>query len=561
MPPQTFDRSEVDNDPGLAQDIAALFKKNEENPIQFFIPHGHARFAPDAGCHLVSALDWLNDDEFNFYMNKSPNRTGKSCLALVKLILRAIKTGADWPIFKKFGVKRPHWEGPKVFILYGYDKGWLRRTLWPEVQKWTPDWELGDYRRGGSKTPAWERHPEITLSESESRLVFMSYEQSASAGAGMVAHYAMADEQIPLSHFNEVDERGRNVSDLGTIWVSSYTPHKVEGRADTGTASWLDPMWDGTNTQGKEVLRTRITVDDVPEHLYPEKQKKAAYKKWVLLPKQRGDEAAMREGQARYYGISQAPAAVFYPEFSRNYHLITWRYDDLKKLPGRFARFLDYGWSAPTACLWVWISNMGEFVVYDEYYVRKKQAYDHAEAIIKQSGNIRKLVGQIGTHSGVMQQFKEQRPHLKGARLGGEAYERTELDWHCFSESGGGLSIARYFQLGGLPVQKSVEDKIEQRAQCLRSMLRVDQFRRHLVTGKAGAPRLYISTKCRHLVDEIEHCLQDQRMHGEDRHNPKETRQDKDDHLIDCLEYMAARYSKAIAVSRDKLKVIKKGRR
>jgi len=90
-----------------------------------------------------------------------------------------------------------------------------------------------------------------------------------------------------------------------------------------------------------------------------------------------------------------------------------------------------------------------------------------------------------------------------------------------------------------LNVCESTTLKQEQRAQNMRAMLKVDKMRKHMVTGKMGAPRMYISRKCVKWIWEWERCVAEVRAFGDERHNQKETKQNKDDHLIDTTEYVA----------------------
>jgi len=117
---------------------------------------------------------------------------------------------------------------------------------------------------------------------------------------------------------------------------------------------------------------------------------------------------------------------------------------------------------------------------------------------------------------------------------------RTWLDWHSFQTAGGvGRPVSFFFQIGGLNVCESSKLQQEARAQNLRALLKIDPHRKHMVTGKLGAPRIYISRKCVKMIWELERCVVDTRMYGEESHNNKETKRNVDDHLIDALEYLA----------------------
>lgn len=530
-----FPYEEIKADPELEKHLKHLERRKAECEIQFYKPHGNAKFGHDCGFDLASATDWINDDEHTMAINFSPNQVGKTCMAVVKKVLKIIPCNPKWPIFVKNGVKFRDWEGAKTLVVLGYDKGQLMDVLWPELQKWIPMRELGNMCPtvlGGTRGPCWERHPRVQL-RCGSRIIFLTYNQDASSCAGIKATEILADEQPPLTFFSELDQRGRTLG--GVYWTFSATPHKVEGRPDTGVNSWLYEVWTGRNTRGHNVIRTRITVDEVPDRIYSPEEKQKSYLQNVVMPQKTGNARDIAEGKARYYGIAQPSSGLFYGEIDPEIHFINWDYDSIKEKGWTHYRSMDYGVSNPTACVMAAVSPSGEIFIYDEYYVAGKDAIEHGPAIIAKCGNERKLVRQIkdknnDTPYDVYEEIvKRQR------------YVRTWLDWHCFQNFGGsGRPISFFFQISGLKVVESSKLKQDARAQNLRALLRIDKNRNHLVTGKPGAPRIYVSLKCQKLKWEWEHCVYDTRAYGDETHNPKEVKQSKNDHLIDAVEYLAS---------------------
>lgn len=517
-----------------------LWEQNLTNPIQFFCPHGDFKYGTDCGFQLVSSQYYINDDVKTFYMNVSPNQVGKTCHAIVKKVLRIVPNDKTWPLFKDNGIYYRPWEGPKTLVVLGYDKGQIIDVLWPELQKWIPDEELGEYRsfaNGGTKSPAWQYNPRVNL-KCGSRIIFLTYEMKPSVCAGVKAKEVLADEQMPLAFFNELDQRGRTLG--GINWDVSFTPHRVAGRADTGAESWLYDMWMGKNTRGHDIGRFRITVDEVPDHIYSKEQKELAYRQWIEIPRQTGDEEAIREGEARYYGLFQRPQGLFYPEVQPDIHFIDWGFEDIKDKAVTFYRSIDYGYANPTACGYWAVFSTGEYFLYDLYYVRAMDAIPHAKAIIERSGN--KLIENKKFLDKVTQiEYKTFTEEFSAVR-----FRQTWLDWHCFKQQGGaGQSISFFFNIGGLKVSPSTKLDQEQRAQALRSFLRIDPNRRHLVTGEKGAPRMYISKRCEKWIWEWERLVFESRRVSDMSQNQKETHVDKNDHAIDQTEYMAcsgARY-------------------
>lgn len=528
----SYTYEEIKARPDLEKDLKELERQKAENELRFFHPHGQARFGYDCGFQLVSMVDWINDTEHTVCMNCSPNQVGKTCQAIIKKLVKILPCKPEWPIFKN-GVKFREWQGPKTMVMLGYDKGQLKDVLWPELQKWIPAKELGDFAApllGGTREPSWERNPRVPL-KCGSRIIMLTYDQKASVCAGVKSEEILPDEQMPLTFFMELDQRGRTRG--GVWWDFPYTPHAVEGRPDSGAESWLNDMWRGTDTRGHSVLRTRISVDDVPDHIFSKEQKRAAYIQHVVNPKKTGDQRAVREGQARYYGIAQQVSGLYYPEFDKQVHLVDWTYDDIKNKGWTHYRAIDWGTINPTAVSFWAVSPVGELFMYDEYYVAGLDAIQHAPKIIEHSGNERKLARKMqDKNTGIWYDVYEE--VWKRQR-----YIRTWLDWHSFQNAGGtGQPTSFFFHIGGLAVCESTKLKQESRAQNVRAMLKIDPQRKHMVMGNPGAPRLYISRKCVKFMWEMERCIAETRVFGTESHNPRETKRDKDDHLIDTMEYL-----------------------
>lgn len=529
----SFPYEQIKADLELEKTLKRLEREKNENELRFFCPHGAEKMGYDCGFKLVSVADWINDREHTVAINCSPNQVGKTAAAVVKKVLKIIPCDPKWEIFQN-GVKCYDWAGPRTLVVLSYDKGGLKDTLWPELQKWIPAEELGAFRAtalGGTREPTWDRNPRVPL-KCGSRIIMLTYDQKASVCAGVKAEEVLPDEQMPLAFFNELDQRGRTRG--GVWWDFCFTPHKVDGRVDTGMNSWLHDMWTGQNTRGHNVIRCRIGVDEVPDHIYSADQKKKAYLQWVEIPQKSGDQEAIREGKARYYGLFQHVSGLFYPEIQPDIHFVNWTYDDIKGKGWTHYRSIDYGYTNPTACgMWA-VSPSGDMFMYDEYYRTGMDAINHAPAIIEACGNERKLIKQmLDKNTGVNYDVYEE-VEVR------QRYIRTWLDWHSFQTAGGaGRPVSFFFQISGLKVCESVKMMQEHRAANLRAMLKIDPLRKHMVTGKEGAPRMYFSRKCVKFIWEWERCVTDVRAFGNESHNAKETKRNRDDHLIDQCEYLA----------------------
>lgn len=546
-----FSYEEIKSNPELEKELKKIERRKMENELQFFHPHGTAKTGYDCGFRLVSSADWLNDREHSMCISCSPNQVGKTCHAFIKKVLKLIPCKPEWQIFKN-GIKFHEWQGPKTLIILTDDNGKLKEVIWPECQKWIPAEELGDFRPpilGGTREPTWKSHPSVKL-KCGSRIIFLSYEQKASVCSGVKAEEVLGDEQMPLAFFNELDQRGRTRG--GMWWDMSYTPHPIDGRADTGINSWLIDVWKGIDTKSHSVLRNRISVEDVPDNIYSKEEKQKAYTQHVLIPKQKGDQRAISEGQARYYGIAEHVSGLFYPEVRPEIHFINMTYDDIKGKGWTHYRAVDYGYNNPTAVVFAAVSPTGDILIYDEYYQVGKDAIEHAPAIIAQCGNQRRLVEKVRDEKCGIDYDRYEEVEIK------QKYIRTWLDWHSFQTAGGvGRPVSFFFNIGGLKVCESTKLMQEARAQNLRALLKIDPNRNHIITGKLGAPRLYFSKKCVKWKYEWERCVTDQRAFGNETHNAKEVKQNKDDHLIDATEYLACENPRYLGDYKDKVKEMK----
>jgi len=526
----TYEQIAADKD--LENELKILEKKKLECEIAWFHPHGSKKRAYDCGFDVVSTADWINDREHDLYLNQSPNQVGKTCHAAIKAAVMSIPCNPDWRMFKN-GIQYFDWQGAKTIVAMGYDKGQLRDDLWPELQKWIPASELGDYRSitlGGTREPSWDRGARVTL-KCGSKIILITYDQSPAVCCGIKADIVLANEQIPLPFFMELSQRGRTRG--GVKFIMSYTPHLVPGRPDSGMNSFLINLWTGQDTYGRSILRTRISMDDVPNHIISKEEKKKAFIEHVDNPRKTGNQAAIREGQARYYGIAQQVSGLYYDSIEKDIHFVPWTYEDIKGKGWTHYRTGDHGFTNPTAFgMWA-VSPSGDIFLYDEYYVANKEIDEHVANIIRQCGNERKLVKKIQEGNVWYDVYEE--VFIR------QAYARSWLDWHCFQNTGGvGRSINFFYQIAGINVCESTKLGQEHRAQNMRALLKIDPNRKHMVTEKLGAPRMYFSRKCVKLAWELEHCIVDTRAFGNANHNLKEVKKNVNDHMVDVCEYMAS---------------------
>jgi hypothetical protein len=67
--------------------------------------------------------------------------------------------------------------------------------------------------------------------------------------------------------------------------------------------------------------------------------------------------------------------------------------------------------------------------------------------------------------------------------------------------------------------------------------LRIDKNRKHFVTGKPGAPKLYIFNTCTTTIDEVE-TYKWKKIQPTSEDDPQEAPRKRDDHTVDVVRYM-----------------------
>ena len=500
-------------------DKKELFEKMRmmqlENPLMFFLPTGQG-------------LSFLNDNESDIRYLRAPNRTGKTAHCHIDAILDAIPTSPDWPIFKKYGVKWRKWNGP---IKCGFASNmWstMQRIIWPELKKWIPKYELGDYdtSKPGGKDISWKTSQSCIL-ECGSELYMLCYEQDQSAYESIVMKRMNWDEQPHEYQFDGIDERLRTTHGRQ---VFGFTPHKMEGRPDTGARTWIQEMENGVKAKGHHVKIYTIPISDVPDWIYPEESKKQAYTKWVVEPKASNDLKTQKEGMARYYGQYHDAGGLVYDEWDDGYHLI-----DSFEIPPSWTRYraIDHGNVNPTACLWAAVSPIGDIYLYREYY-KADVVFEHAKNIILASGNEVVEAGKLQQKGITCTRMIEKIVH--------EKYRMTVLDSRSLNtqDTFMGMDVGRLYGIGGLRVTPASGVSTHLAIPIVKQYMRINPDKLHPVNKTKGSPSIFVFRNLTHFrAERAEYANQEFKSFKMlDKKNPSEKPKDKHDHLMDCLVYL-----------------------
>lgn len=511
----------LNGDKELTKLMTEFERINKSCPIYFFAPVTQA------------STDMLNDDSHDVILDIGPNGCGKTTSAILKIILHSIPCDPNWWMFKKYGVKFPQWTGPKKVGLAIDTWRKHKEHIWPELRRWLPDKELGSYGKTFNQIqkrdgPNWKDSP-VVPAKCKSRFMFFCYEQMQSAFSSSALDMWLWSEQPPLSRFNEADERTRR---RAGFHVMDLTPVREEGRSDSGGGSWIHDMATGTKKLGHNPCVYSWGVPDVPHWVYPEAEKKKAYEKHILEPERTGDQRALREGRARYFGEWHWTSGRVHEDWTPDIHVID---DDESLLDDcTFFRGVDHGYTNPLACLLAAVNKNYDVILFGEYYQKLKHIPVACREIIEMCGN-RQVESDwyVDNNTGVQYQRYDEDEVSR-------VFAKTVLDSRSFASREMGREIGKIYRDNGLRVQPSSGAFLEKQLDAVRELIRIDPNRKHLVTGKMGAARLYVFRSLRNFIWEIEHWVYETWAHEADRKPEKEKPASKDQHLCgSCLCYLA----------------------
>ncbi len=492
-----------------------------------------AHFAPAS----EEALAFLNDDKNDCLMMIGPNGVGKTATAIIRMLIGSIPMNPEWNIFSLYGVRYRPFVKPLKLGVGTYNWQLQKNKIWPDIQRWIPDAELGPYAENypdkGRKDVSWDRNARMRCMN-RTQIQFYVYDQPQGLFESDGMHKFLWDEQAPEARFDGVDERLRR---LHGEHIFSLTPHKIDGYPETGRGSWVHEMVTGKNRRGHTIGEYTIDVPDVQDWIYPEDGKVKAFQKWIEVPKRIGNTKVLREGMARFYGKWHSSSGVIFDEWSRDTHLIDPLWTD-PPAEATLYREVDYGYVHPEACLWFAVLKDKEdgrpmVFVYRGYYEKNRTIYQNAAAIVEASGNsLRPGPTFSDPRTGVM--FKRYTEiQVK------ERYIKTELDSRSFTQKQEGRDIGWLHTVAGLKVTPANGKHPVNSIPFAKDALKPDMERLHVITRKPGGPSIYVFNvpSLRPLVHEIENYVWDEPKTKQGRidGNPRETPRKKDDHGVSCL--------------------------
>lgn len=496
--------------------LKALEAEAKANPLQFFMPNGK------------EALAFLNDDRSSVKMLLAGNRFGKTCHGIIDMALDLFECDPNWKIFTENGVKYRPWRGvPQQWGVASYSWRHITMTIAPLLLQWLPDAILGEYAETGKKKQkkvSAEKRPFIELANGSSTQ-FFCYNQETSNYESAALSGWLWDEQGYEDKFDGADERTRT---LNGRHIFPLTPHRIKGRPDTGAGTWIHGLWKGETTKGHRVGRYKACTFDNPDWIYSEKEKRKAYIKWVVEPAKHHDRKTEDEGLSRLYGDFHEAAGLVYDELVRDVHVI-----EPIDLPKHWTRYrgIDHGHKNPTACVMAALTPNNDIIIYDEYYQRNRTIYENVAGIIAQSGNTRKHVGRrtdMGGHT-EFDEFEEQ--------FDGDEFEWSALDGRsfAFADPNTKRTYGEMYESAGLICNAASGGRAK--IDIVKEFLSIDYDRPHLVSGNAGAPKVYIFSGCKMLLKELFSYVWAEQKETSSGITELKVRK-KDDHAVNALEYL-----------------------
>lgn len=505
--------------PSLRDMLDELERAQRANPLRFFAPSGHG------------AQAYINDFENDVNIFTACNRFGKTQTMLIKKLINCIPCDPSWEIFTKHGVKYRPWRGAKSLGFASYELGSHQSTILPMLLNWLPEDELGPYSKNykgkGARQVTLRVDPNMPLT-CGTNIGFYAISQGQARFESNVVEDWGWDEQGEEARYDGADERSRTTMSGGRHDFA-MTPHKIEGRPDTGAGSWINKLYSGEQTKGRKIASYHGSVWDVPDWIYPEESKRKAYEKWVVEPAKMMNTKVLREGQSRFYGKWHEASGLVIDEWDSSLHVI-----EPFDIPDHWTRFrgVDHGDQHPAAALWAAISPAGDLFFYRDYLQVGRVPTQIADDIIRLSGNRREKVGSYENPKNglIYSRFKE--------IMSGESYQWTVFDARAFStkSAGDGIPLAKLYDMAGLHMKQGSGKDSDHYVPILKEWFKIDYDKMHFVTGKPGAPRVYVFNTCQEFIKGIKRWVWTERKSKSTERLAKESPTKKDDDLMDCMK-------------------------
>lgn len=507
----------LEKDAKMQRVVDAVEEMVEKNPLKYFVPQNDDIRA------------FLNDTESSLKVLQAPNGIGKSVAGWIDILLDIIPTDPNWPVFTEYGLKwRPYRENRIVHGVGIVTYEWVNHesTIFPQIiQRWTPVFALGGFRKGGKQVPNWRVNPKMMVGACP--VWFHCCSQADTVFESSARHQYWWDEQAEESKFLGANERVRRRNGRHTM---TLTPHKIKGRPDTGAGTWIHKLCSGQATYGHKVTVHRTGLDNIPDWVFSQKAKRDAIKQWVDEPTATGNVKMLREGRSRVFGEFHETSGLVFDEFVPSLHFIP-----PFKIPDTWPKFrvVDHGRVEPCAMLAATVSPEDDVIFFREYYEKDRLISENARGIIEASGNRAMEMGTEFQEGRILRRWREEGP---------VRYRWTRMDPRSFSKrvDNSALTIGQIYRQSGLPCTKGSGQPIRVMVDSVKEFLKIDPERKHRVTGKPGAPRFYFFSTLDNFRKEISNYAVEEAFRVVDgQKRVVEVPKTESDHLMVCMMMMS----------------------
>ena len=525
-------------------DIDELIYLGQVNPLSMFLPHGRPRTDAQVNDGRAFINDWTHD----LTMLLAGSKQGKSYAGAAKAGFWAGPCNPSWFCFTQHGVEYRKWQGPSEGILssFSWDNVAILwetyRKLWPRewLGPYAPNWGMfpGETGRGKSVTFGDGKHKTIPLPCGVT-LTMLCDTQSMVHWESRWADWAHLDEQLSEGKMDILVSRFQTSAyDQNPIWTT-LTPFVVDGRPDTGAHGWLFAKQENGQVKGLSLGEYRITMESIPNEIVNEDKKKKAYRLYVEQPELQHDEKRIRSGRARYYAEPEVGGGIILSAWNPDIHMI--EPFDLKAHHPTYYRYIDHG-ENPCAGLLVALMPWGDHICFSEYYEFGHGLSENARRIVEDwCKNARAKISLWEYDGQTWPVYEEQYVGLE--------FYASEMDARSFGSNAkeSGRTLGQVYNDNGCWVTPASAAHNERQdrsgtVDLLGDFFELDPHRTHInarigrpvpeLARQFGAPRLYVFNTLHNFKAEIEGWIR----------NPKTGKPiDRDDHLMSCAKFHAAR--------------------
>jgi len=191
------------------------------------------------------------------------------------------------------------------------------------------------------------------------------------------------------------------------------------------------------------------------------------------------------------------------------------------------------------SCIWVAITPDQDYIVFREFLRADGIISDNVRQVVRMSRNKLMDCGTVKMGAGLFGRHKEIADGEES-----ESYIFDVIDGRSFRnpDTNSRYTIGDIYKFSGLSrLRPAPVQNIESTIPIIKELLKIDPKRKHIITGKMGAPKLYIMNTCPNLIRHIKGYRNKELKDG-----ISEKPNAKDDHDLDALRYgfmMGPRYN------------------